>query len=357
MYSVSSEMPATTYAPGEEPATDPYVQENGEFSSDKPVYSTETDEVTKLRTEMAAMKKEMQELKVAQQPLSAPRFPSSLTVSTPPAPGSLHPAPSAAAITPTVKHNPLRHATSTPATPVSMQTSPDLTTLDPDVIAVLHELGVNPHNLQAEMGATSQAEAVAMANAHKASGTLEVSDTQGEFNTLSALYQKAMTTEDKNVWTQGKSACAAFIEKYSDHSLSRSALFFFANILLKSGEIKEAQNAFARVYRGDEQGPHGADSLLGMAEIFLKQGNKAAAIKFIEKVKKDFKPDYLSAETKAHLSLLAKNCGLVETKNTPNSLPQKTTAKVMQKPQSKHPQTKEIPSKTLPSTPSSKNTA
>lgn len=271
--SAEVEEPAAEYAQGEQPAAvddtaDPY-DDVEPVSSDRPIYPTPTDEVTKLRAEMAEMKKKMAAFEV-KQPAATP------------APGSVNPVSSTKSQAP----------------------------LDADVAAVLTDLGVDPNNLQEAMEAHSPEEAVAMANAHKNSGTMEVSGTQGEFDKLSALYHTAMKSEDKGTHTQFKGACAQFIEAHQDHSLSRSALYFMGKILLKSGEVKDAQNAFARVYRGDEQGPHAADALLGMAEVFLKQNNKAAALKFVEKVKKDFKPDYLTDETKAELVSVSKSCGL-----------------------------------------------
>lgn len=249
-------------------SADTYEAEAEENTSDKPVYSTPTDEVAKLRAEMAEMKKQMQDMQV--------KSPSSKVA---PASGSLNPASA-----PQTKSQPK---------------------LDDDVTAVLNDLGVDPNNLQEAMGAHNQEEAVAMANAYKSAGTMEVSGVQGEFDKLSALYHNAMREEDKNLIEQAKGACAQFIDVHQDHSLSRSALFYMAKLLLKLNEVKDAQNAFARVYRGDEQGPHAADALLGMAEVFIKENNKAAASKFIEKVKKDFKPEYLTDDTKADLKRLS----------------------------------------------------
>ena len=281
-------------------ATDPYEGEEAPatetYGSDKPVYATEADEVVKLRAKVAAMEKEIHGLRTTK--TSPPSSPVSA------APGQ-----------------------------ISGEGVPQVQSqkLDPDVAAVLTDLGIDTSNLQETMEATTPEEATAMAGAYKSAGSLEVGGAQAEFNRLQGDFKAAYASSDKAILAQFKARCIAFIEKYQTHSLSRSALYYLSRILLKNNEYKEAQNSFARVYKGDEQGPHAADALLGMAVTFVKQSNKPAAIKFVEKVKKDYRPEYLTGETKAELAALSKSLGITSMVKKPQTVikkgvPQKQSA-------------------------------
>lgn len=302
--SVEQEEPAAAVENEESLATDSYEDEDTastqEYGSDSPVYATPTDEVAKLKQELEAMKKEMQALRSSK---------------------------------------PTAQQTNAQAAPGQIAASTSQS-LDPDLVAVLDDLGVDSSNLQSSMDARNPEEAVAMANAVKTAGTLEVSDVMSEFNQLEGEFKRVYASGDKAAMNAFKAKCVNYISKHETHSSSRSALYFLARILLKTNDLKEAQNSFARVYRGDEQGPHGADSLLGMAATFLKQNNKAAAIKFIEKVKKEYSKS-MTEDTKAELTALSQAAGIkaapakktsdVKKADTPQAKKMQTTAKTTKK--------------------------
>lgn len=184
--------------------------------------------------------------------------------------------------------------------------------IDPDVQDLMNEIGATDEKqVEDALEAHNPEEAKAMVKARKTAGKLPKNETQSDFNTLHRLYDETMAAvknpaEFNKKANAFKTMCSNYIEKNNANSSSRSALYYLGCILLEQSQIKEAQNAFARVYRGDEKGPHAADALIGMSQVLILQGNKTAAIKFLEKIKKDFKPDYLTEETKASFKSLVK---------------------------------------------------
>lgn len=191
----------------------------------------------------------------------------------------------------------------------------DNAVIDPDVLELMQEIGATTETqAQEALEAHSKDEAVAMAHARKHTGTLPKGSTPSDLDHLHKLYNETMAETEATKLTQKanafKTACGQYIQTHQTDSSSRSALYYLGRVLLKQSQLKDAQNAFARVYRGDEEGPHAADALLGMCRVLLKQGNTSAVVKFLEKIKKDFKPDYLSDDTKASFKSVAKETGV-----------------------------------------------
>jgi len=184
----------------------------------------------------------------------------------------------------------------------------------------------NPHSKDAigdligtgaedDSGSKNPAEQAAMASAreHAGHGTLEVDSVHGQYNKLCGLYNETMMAEGDAFKAKAKEfkiACAQFIQEHNDHSFSRSAIFYLGSVLLKNGELKEAQQAFATAYKGDEKGPHAADALLGMAEVQAKSNQKDLAKGLLTKVKKDFDSHYLSEDTKEKFKQVSKLAGV-----------------------------------------------
>ncbi len=182
-------------------------------------------------------------------------------------------------------------------------------TQDPDVKALMQEIGAtNEQELEKSLDAHSAKEAAAMAHAHQKTGHLPVGPAQSDFDRLHKLYNEVMLADAATLPQKAQAfttTCNHYITTHQTDPSSRSALYYLGRVLLKQNKLKESQSTFARVYRGDEQGPHAADALIGMAEILIAQGNHPAAIKFLEKIKKDFKADYLTKETKESFKSVA----------------------------------------------------
>ncbi len=215
-----------------------------------------------------------------------------------------------------LKKKPSKPSVSQPGSvmPVVVPSGGETESTDPDVLDLMKEMGVTTmRQVEETLDARNPAEASAMAKARKHAGNLPQGKTQSQFDELHKLYAETIQATDgtslKKKANVFKEACGKYIEQHQTDSSSRSALYYLGRVLLRENQLKEAQNAFARVYRGDEQGPHAADALLGMAEVLTKQGNKTAAIKFLEKIKKDFEPYSLTDDTRASFKTTAQQAG------------------------------------------------
>lgn len=181
-----------------------------------------------------------------------------------------------------------------------------------DVDYVLHQVAPEPSERMKKFDAHNEVEAKAMEDAEKKAPTLPGGKMQQDFNALQKAYGelKSLSLEQqKGKLTTFRKLCDAYIKTYETDSSGRSALYYLGHILFMTQHYKESLNVLARVYKGDEDGPHAADALLYMAHVFHKEKNTEAALKFLEKVKKDFRPEYLTKNTKDLFQKTAKELG------------------------------------------------
>lgn len=181
-----------------------------------------------------------------------------------------------------------------------------------DVQYVLSHVAPKPSERMKKFDAHTEAEATAMEEAEQKAPTLPGGKMQRDFNALQKAYNEITSLnidQQKSKLSAFRKLSDAYIKTYETDSSSRSALYYLGHILFTTQHYKESLNVLARVYKGDEEGPHAADALLYMAQIFHKEKNTEAALKFLEKVKKDFRPEYLTQNTKDLFHRIAKELG------------------------------------------------
>ena len=192
-----------------------------------------------------------------------------------------------------------------------------------DVEYVVSHVAPEPSSRMKNFDAHTEIEAKAMEDAEKKAPTLPGGKMQQDFNALKKAYDEVLSLSDvqqKEKLPVFRKLCDAYIKTYETDSSSRSALYYLGHLLFETKHYKESLNTCARVYKGDEEGPHAADALLYMAQIFHKEKNKDAALKFLEKIKKDFRPEYLTQNTKILFKNVAKELGSTITLGKPSSV-------------------------------------
>lgn len=212
--------------------------------------------------------------------------------------------------------------------------SPDVDDESPskDVKDVLDHIAPQPSARMKKFDAHSEEEAKAMEEAEKKSHNLPNGPMQRDFNGVQKAYSELLSMKPDQLTAKlgsFRKLCDTYIKKYETDPSSRSALYYLGHVLFVSHHYKESLNVLARVYKGDEDGPHAADALLYMAQIFHKEKKTDAALKFLEKITKDFRPEYLTSSTKELFERVAKEIGsklTLSKQNSPKSGAQKKDA-------------------------------
>lgn len=283
-----------------------------EESALDPITSPPGDDIVSLKAHIQALQKELQLIKqsLPQTGPSAQTHQSSEMQHKDIPATSLEPTPPPAA--PSVPVIPAESSTRpAPASiPIQSVTSPSAA-LDEDVSAILSEMKT-PSILHAP---NSEAKVLGEPNTNAQPSTVlhdgalfeTFHDLKNQFEAIARHRESPSFKADAQSFIH---ECRAYVDAHQRDATGRSALYLCARMMLVLSQLKEAQKAFAQVYKGDEDGPHAAEALLGMAEVLLVQGQKPAAIKFLEKVRKDFPKEYLTQETQdlfAHVAQQAQS--------------------------------------------------